>query len=238
MTSFKQLSLAAALAVSVLAPAMAAPQTYVVDSSHTFPRFSYSHFGYSTQLSSFKQTTGKVVFDAQAKTGSVDISIDTRSVNTGFDDFNGHIQGEDFLDTAKFPTATFKCLDIVGVLAVLCRCELDCLATAPLANFVECFIARINVDQRIPGREQLPDSPIESARVDIIHAYFDATNRPSPQNLHRLFIRRLLIGRYFPQLIFDDPPNRRQQLPRCALHQRNVCILDDAAEILLHIIQP
>ena len=113
MTSFKQLSLAAALAAALLAPAIAAPQTYVVDSSHTFPRFSYSHFGYSTQLSSFKQTSGKVVFDAQAKTGSVDISIDTRSVNTGFDDFNGHIQGEDFLDTAKFPTATFKSTRVV-----------------------------------------------------------------------------------------------------------------------------
>ena len=113
MTSFKQLSLAAALAAALVAPAMAAPQTYVVDSSHTFPRFSYSHFGYSTQLSSFKQTSGKVVFDAQAKTGSVDISIDTRSVNTGFDDFNGHIQGEDFLDTAKYPTATFKSTKVV-----------------------------------------------------------------------------------------------------------------------------
>ena len=113
MTSFKQLSLAAALAAALVAPAIAAPQTYVVDSTHTFPRFSYSHFGYSTQLSSFKQTTGKVVFDAQAKTGSVDISIDTRSVNTGFDDFNGHLQGEDFLHTAKFPTATFKSTKVV-----------------------------------------------------------------------------------------------------------------------------
>ena len=113
MTSFKQLTLAATLAAALVAPAIAAPQTYVVDSSHTFPRFSYSHFGYSTQLSSFKQTSGKVVFDAQAKTGSVDISIDTRSVNTGFDDFNGHIQGEDFLDTAKFPTATFKSTRVV-----------------------------------------------------------------------------------------------------------------------------
>ena len=113
MTSFKQLTLAAALAASLVAPVLAAPQTYVVDSSHTFPRFSYSHFGYSTQLSSFKQTTGKVVFDAQAKTGSVDIAIDMKSVNTGFDDFNGHIQGEDFLDTAKFPTATFKSTRVV-----------------------------------------------------------------------------------------------------------------------------
>ncbi len=100
---------AAVLALSALsAAAFAAPQTYTIDESHTFPRFSYSHFGLSTQLSRFDKTTGTVVFDAAASTGSVDIVIDMKSVNTGFADFNGHIQGEDFLDTAKFPKATFK----------------------------------------------------------------------------------------------------------------------------------
>ncbi len=54
-----------------------------------------------------------MVFDAEAKTGSVDIVIDMKSVNTGFDDFNGHLQGEDFLDTAKFPAATFKSTKVV-----------------------------------------------------------------------------------------------------------------------------
>ncbi len=100
----------AALAFSALAvtSAIAAPKTFDIDGSHTFPRFSYSHFGYSTQVSRFDNTTGTVVFDADAKTGSVDITIDMKSVNTGFADFNGHIQGEDFLDTAKFPKATFK----------------------------------------------------------------------------------------------------------------------------------
>ncbi len=113
MKSLKQLSLATALFAALAGSAIAAPVTYGVDSSHTFPRFSYSHFGYSTQLSSFKNTSGKVVFDAEAKTGSVDIIIDMKSVNTGFEDFNGHIQGEDFLDTAKFPTATFKSTKVV-----------------------------------------------------------------------------------------------------------------------------
>ena len=94
--------------LAAAAPALAAPETYVVDGSHTFPRFSYSHLGFSTQLSRFNKTTGKVVFDKAAKTGSVDIEIDAKSVDTGSTLFNEHIQGEDFLDTAKFPTATFK----------------------------------------------------------------------------------------------------------------------------------
>jgi polyisoprenoid-binding protein YceI len=112
MKSIKRIAAALAF-TSVLASAMAAPVTYGVDGTHTFPRFSYSHFGYSTQLSSFSKTTGKVVFDAEAKKGSVDIVIDMKSVSTGFADFNEHIQGEDFLDTTKFPQATFKSTQVI-----------------------------------------------------------------------------------------------------------------------------
>ena len=113
MKSFKHITLATALFATLAGSAIAAPVTYAVDSSHTYPRFSYSHFGYSTQLSSFKNTSGKVVFDAEAKTGSVDITIDMKSVNTGFEVFDGHLQGEDFFDTAKFPAATFKSTKVV-----------------------------------------------------------------------------------------------------------------------------
>lgn len=91
----------------------AAPVTFTVDGSHTFPRFSYSHFGFSTQLSRFDSTNGKIVYDAENKTGSVDIVIDTKSVDTGFATFNEHIQGEDFFDTQKFPQATFKSTKVV-----------------------------------------------------------------------------------------------------------------------------
>ena len=113
MQSMKHISAALAMLTLAAGSALAAPVTYTVDSSHTFPRFSYSHLGFSTQLSTFSKTTGTVVFDAQAKTGAVDIVIDTTTVNTGSTDFNGHIQGEDFLDTAKFPTATFKSTKVV-----------------------------------------------------------------------------------------------------------------------------
>ena len=54
------------------------------------------------------KTSGRISFDKAAGTGSVDVTIDTTSVDTGSDLFNKHIQGADFLDTANFPTATFK----------------------------------------------------------------------------------------------------------------------------------
>lgn len=98
-----------AVAATLLSCAVQAePVTYAIDGGHTFPRFSYSHFGMSTQLSRFNKTSGTVMLDRAAKTGAVDVVIDMKSVDTGFPVFNGHIQGEDFLDTAKFPTATFK----------------------------------------------------------------------------------------------------------------------------------
>jgi polyisoprenoid-binding protein YceI len=116
MTMIRSRTAAAAL-LALVAPlagvASAAPVTYQVDDSHTYPRFSYSHFGLSTQLSTFKKTSGTVVFDAEARTGSVDISIDMKSVNTGSAAFDEHIQAEDFLDTAKHPTATFKSTQVV-----------------------------------------------------------------------------------------------------------------------------
>ena len=108
MKTFARLASALVLASAFSAPAMAAPETYAIDNHHTFPRFSYNHLGFSQQVSRFNTTTGKVVFDKEAKTGSVDITIDMKSVDTGSKLFDEHIQAEDFLHTAKFPTATFK----------------------------------------------------------------------------------------------------------------------------------
>lgn len=107
-SSLTRLCATAFLIAGIGAAAHAAPVTYQIDGSHTFPRFSYDHLGFSTQVSKFNSTSGTIVLDTQAKTGSVDITIDTKSVDTGHEGFNGHIQGADFLDTANHPTATFK----------------------------------------------------------------------------------------------------------------------------------
>ncbi len=97
-----------AVAASLSASAFAAPETFVIDGNHTFPSYSYSHFGYTVQTGRFNRTTGKVVMDRAAKTGAVDVSIDMKSVDTGSAMLNEHIQGEDFFDTGKYPTANFK----------------------------------------------------------------------------------------------------------------------------------
>ncbi|MDD3352264.1 YceI family protein [Zoogloea sp.] len=100
--------IALALTAGLSTAAFAAPETYSLDNSHTFPRFEYNHFGYSLQQSGFDKTTGAITLDRAAKTGSVDVTIDATSVNTGSSLFNQHIQGEDFFDTAKYKTITYK----------------------------------------------------------------------------------------------------------------------------------
>ena len=99
---------ALAVAASLSAAAFAASETYVIDNKHTLPRFEYNHLGFSTQISRFDKTSGTIIIDRVARTGSVDVTIDAKSVNTGIPLFNKHIQGEDFFDTAKYPTITFK----------------------------------------------------------------------------------------------------------------------------------
>lgn len=88
--------------------AMAAPVTFTLEPNHSFVRFSYNHMGFSTQEQRFNSTSGTVTFDAASKSGSVDVVINTKSIDTGSDLFNEHIQGADFLDTAANPTASFK----------------------------------------------------------------------------------------------------------------------------------
>lgn len=110
--SIMRLSLAAALSVGV-GSAVAAPVTYELDGSHSFAAFSYPHIGLSTQQQRFNGTKGTIVLDTEAKTGSVDVIVDTTTISTGHAGFDKHIQGPDFLDTAAHPTATFKSSKVV-----------------------------------------------------------------------------------------------------------------------------
>lgn len=101
--------LLAALTVFVAGSAMAAPSTYNLDPTHTYPSFEADHFnGVSVWRGKFNKSSGTVVLDRAAKTGSVDVTIDLSSINTGSPQLDKHATSEEFFDVAKFPTATFK----------------------------------------------------------------------------------------------------------------------------------
>jgi len=100
----------AAVACALLGtlPAAAAPEEFLVDPGHTFPAFAVGHLGISTQKGRFDRTTGRIVLDREAGTGSIELAIDANSVSTGNPKLDAVIRGEDFLDAARSPTIAFR----------------------------------------------------------------------------------------------------------------------------------
>ncbi|MES3009672.1 MAG: YceI family protein [Pseudomonadota bacterium] len=100
--------LALGLALSSLAVAASAqPATYAIEPTHTFVTFEALHIGTSTSRGRFDKKEGTVTFDKAGKTGKVDLTIETGSINTGTGPFDGHLKGKDFFNSAEFPTARF-----------------------------------------------------------------------------------------------------------------------------------
>lgn len=89
--------------------ALAAPVTYNVDSRHTFPAFRADHAGRSTFTGRLNGTTGTITLDKEARTGSVDITLDMTSVDFGIDALDDHVKRDAAMfDTTKYPTATYS----------------------------------------------------------------------------------------------------------------------------------
>jgi polyisoprenoid-binding protein YceI len=104
---------AAALAAAVASLPLWAADSYTVDPRHTFPVYEISHFGWSTQRGRFDKTSGKITLDRSAKSGTIEVTIDTTSIDTGVEKLNEHLSSEDFFNVAKYPTITFKAAKIV-----------------------------------------------------------------------------------------------------------------------------
>ncbi|MFN3439436.1 MAG: YceI family protein [Acidovorax sp.] len=100
-------SLFVVAAATVMTAGAAQAATYAIDPTHTFVTFEISHFGATTNRGRFDKKQGTVEFDRAAKTGKVDITIDTTSVNTGTPAFDKHLQSADLFDAAKHPTIKF-----------------------------------------------------------------------------------------------------------------------------------
>ncbi|MEH6414010.1 YceI family protein [Pseudomonas sp. CGJS7] len=94
--------------VAFAGAATAAPITYKIDPSHTFPSFEADHMGLSNWRGKFNKSEGTVTLDKKAGTGTVEVVVDTTSIDYGFDAMNEHALGADLFNTAKFPTATYK----------------------------------------------------------------------------------------------------------------------------------
>ncbi|HUS23461.1 MAG TPA: YceI family protein [Candidatus Binatia bacterium] len=99
-------TIALLLLAAAAAPAWA--ETYEIDRTHTFANFDWMHLGYSHHSGKFTDTKGTVTLDAARKTGSVDVTIQVASMDTGVPKLDQHLQGPEFFDAAKYPVITFK----------------------------------------------------------------------------------------------------------------------------------
>ena len=69
--------------------ANAAPVTYEIDPAHTYPSFEADHMGgLSVWRGKFDKTSGKILLDKAAKSGTVEVTVDTASVDYGLDKMN------------------------------------------------------------------------------------------------------------------------------------------------------
>jgi polyisoprenoid-binding protein YceI len=88
--------------------ALAAPVTYQIDSAHTYPSFEADHMGgLSFWRGKINSTTGRIVLDKEAGTGTVEVTMDMKTIDFGHQGLNDHAQTPDLFDTAQFPTATY-----------------------------------------------------------------------------------------------------------------------------------
>jgi polyisoprenoid-binding protein YceI len=96
-------------AVACLFAAPTSADTYVIDKTATYIGFSWNHLGLTRQQGRFNDFSGVVSFDPQKPNeGTVEVTINTASVQTGVDALDKHLRTSDFFDTANHKTMFFK----------------------------------------------------------------------------------------------------------------------------------
>jgi polyisoprenoid-binding protein YceI len=106
MTAAKRLP--AMMVVATLMASASAAENYTIDPRHTFPSLEFSHMGLSIWRGKFNKSSGSVLLDRAARTGSVEVVIDTSSINFGLDAMDEKARSQDFFDVARFPAATYR----------------------------------------------------------------------------------------------------------------------------------
>ncbi len=107
--TFAKLTASAALAALLAAPAYAAPEKYVLDSSHSQVVFEYNHLGFSTTWGMYSGFEGEIMFDAEdPAASSVTVTMPTDSLITGWDERTAHFLTGDFFGADENPTVAFK----------------------------------------------------------------------------------------------------------------------------------
>ena len=109
-TSVITLTSACALAYSAPSTSLKGVEsgTYEIDAAHTSVQFGISHMGYSNYQGRFNTASGTLNFDAAApEKSALTVTVTTDSINTNNAKLEGELKGDQWFDSAKFPTLTF-----------------------------------------------------------------------------------------------------------------------------------
>ncbi len=101
---------ALALIAAVMLPTHALAEKYVIDTkgAHAFIQFKIQHLGYSWLFGRFNTFDGSFDYDEKnPDQASVQVEIDTASIDSNHAERDKHLRGDDFLDVKKFPKASF-----------------------------------------------------------------------------------------------------------------------------------
>jgi polyisoprenoid-binding protein YceI len=95
--------------------ASAATESFSADPMHSAVNFSVDHLGLTTIYGRFTKFGAKFALDRAAKTGAVDVTIETVSVDTNDSDKGSrprsrdeHLRSADFFNAVEFPRMTYK----------------------------------------------------------------------------------------------------------------------------------
>ena len=94
---------------ALAASAFAAPVKYDIDPAHTYPTFEADHGGgYSYWRGKINSSAGSITLDKEAGTGTVEVTMDMKTIDFGHQGLNDHANTPDIFDTTKYPTAVFS----------------------------------------------------------------------------------------------------------------------------------
>jgi polyisoprenoid-binding protein YceI len=92
-----------------MTPATTVTSTWNIDPAHSGAEFKVKHMMIANVRGKFSGINGVLNrFEADHTKSTLEVSIDTTTINTQDGQRDGHLKSADFLDVEKFPTMTFK----------------------------------------------------------------------------------------------------------------------------------
>jgi polyisoprenoid-binding protein YceI len=98
------------LLMGLLAGGGVSASDYVIDTEggHAYIQFRIGHLGFSWLSGRFNRFSGRFSYDEKApETATVEVEIDTASIDTNHAERDRHLRDEDILDVKRYPTARF-----------------------------------------------------------------------------------------------------------------------------------